>query len=156
MTGVCPCQLTLQVLLSTKETAEDPGHTVTTSPPEPNLRLRPRDHTSADGTSSAVLPKEGQEAEAAPAPAAEEVLWEVGSVSEDGGDDDEHEQKGVGGTKRSKGERGGLLLDEDDDDDYGHGHRPSTTTLPEDDRDEEDEAEQFGAFVTPSSGSRLP
>ncbi|WOO84441.1 uncharacterized protein LOC62_06G007959 [Vanrija pseudolonga] len=143
------------VLLSTKETSEDAGHTVTTSPPEPNLRLRPRDHTSADGTSSSVLPKEGQEAEATPAPA-EEVLWEVGSVSEDGGDDDEHEQKGVGGTKGSKGERGGLLLDEDDDDDYGHAHRPSTTTLPEDDRDEEDETEQFGAFVTPNSNSRLP
>ncbi|KAL1406867.1 hypothetical protein Q8F55_006276 [Vanrija albida] len=140
------------VLLSTKEVAEEPGHTVTTSPPEPNLRLRPRDHVSADGTSSAVLPKEGQE----DAPPAEEVLWEVGSVSDDGGEDNEHEQKGVGGTKGSKGERGGLLLDEDDDDDEGHAHRPSTTTLPEDDRDEEDEAEQFGAFVAPSSSSRLP
>lgn len=102
------------VLLSIKPTGD--SHTVSSEPQDPAVRLRPRAATASqpsalgDANGEPIVPKhEGEE----------NILWEVGSASEEENSDDEEDKsgKGIGGTSSSHGERGGLLLDVDDEDD---------------------------------------
>jgi hypothetical protein len=73
------------------------------------MRLRPRRRRSdahEDGAS-----KQGDDGESPRKGRPDEVMWEVGSVS-DASDEEEKEDKriGVGGTRDGRGERGGLLF----------------------------------------------
>lgn len=100
-----------------KQAASSDPYTVSTETTDPAVRMRPRDRVSGTQPDATGQPAKSPEAESS-TPAvrtSQEVLWEVGSVSDD---EEEPEQKGIGGV-RSSGERGGLLLnnDEDDEDD---------------------------------------
>jgi hypothetical protein len=108
--------------------------------------------TSANAAKRTDTPEPGQD-----------VLWEVGSVSDDSDDEDDNESmkagKGVGGIKESHGERGGLLLTLDEEDQAhlnANSHHMQTTPQLESHRpladdDEEDESEAFGDYARVSS-----
>ena len=126
--------LFVQVLLSLKSSAKattDP-YTVSTEPTSA-VRLRPRapkfaeDADSAEagpgagagaGPSSSKRDEVDDEDEDERRPR-EDVLWEVGSVSDDGtegGEGGEEKRKGIGGGD-VRGERRGLLVDDEDEGD---------------------------------------
>jgi hypothetical protein len=119
-----------QVLLSLKSSAKattDP-YTVSTEPTSA-VRLRPRapkfaeDEDSAEagaGPSTSKRDEVDEEHEGRPR---EDVLWEVGSVSDDGtegGEGGEEKRKGIGGGD-VRGERRGLLVDDEDEGDGAGG-----------------------------------
>jgi hypothetical protein len=62
---------------------------------------------------SSKLDDEDDEEPVKPDDGTQDVLWEVGSLS-DASDAEEKERRGVGGGKTSKGERRGLLVDEEE------------------------------------------
>lgn len=152
-----------QVLLSTKSTANDPANQnqQSAAPQDPGVRLRPRDHVVADGASTSTSANAAKRTDT-PEPG-QDVLWEVGSVSDDSDDEDDNESmkagKGVGGIKESHGERGGLLLTLDEEDQAhlnANSHHMQTTPQLESHRpladdDEEDESEAFGDYARVSS-----
>ncbi|ORY27172.1 hypothetical protein BCR39DRAFT_538725 [Naematelia encephala] len=109
--GVLIAGVVLLSLKASAKTAPDP-YTVSAQPAS-SIRLRPQrrksyaDSAPDDGAKNDGLEDEHQEPD--------EVMWEVGSVSDtsEDGKGNSKEQRGVGGTKGHGGERRGLL-DEDD------------------------------------------
>ncbi|KAJ9108218.1 hypothetical protein QFC19_002465 [Naganishia cerealis] len=172
------------VLLSLKKTEADPagGHTVSASHPSTSMRLNPTMHqartsarppltTSASGSrepgsararaNSRLSATAGQTGGVSPIAGGEQVVWEVGSVSDDS--DDEGKGRGVGGVPDGYGERGGLLFDREEDDEEVAAPRPLAASPDADriegyrggksplanaskDRKGEDEEDPFGDF----------
>lgn len=126
------------VMLSMKRTdeTEGAGNTVTTISSDPAIRMRPR----PVGGQNAPRKSADSDAERGES----EVMWEVGSASDSEDEDDKEENKGVGGTKDSRGERGGLLLVEDEYDAAPVSPRPLARRMSS--RLDEDEDEAFGGF----------
>ena len=134
------------VLLSLKssaKTASDP-YTVSTEP-STTIRLRPQLRNVSSGSNGPAKPnKEDDEEEDEPGPHVqlrkEEVLWEVGSVSDEsdrGDKEDEALKKGLGGGGHG-GERRGLL-DEEGENEAEGGPSPSRPR-------HEDSADDFGEY----------
>ncbi|KAJ9093893.1 hypothetical protein QFC21_006266 [Naganishia friedmannii] len=132
------------VLLSLKKTEPDPagGHTVSVTNPSTSMRLNPLMHqqgrtsarppltTAASGSNtraranSRLSPRQTEpDSTIAADSSVEQVVWEVGSVSDDSDDDAEKPgagPRGVGGVaKDGYGERGGLLFDREEEDEEG-------------------------------------
>ncbi|RSH94093.1 hypothetical protein EHS25_006747 [Saitozyma podzolica] len=139
------------VLLSLKSSAKattDP-YTVSTEPPGA-VRLRPRapkfaeDADSAEagagagaGPSTSKRDEVDEEHEDERRPR-EDVLWEVGSVSDDGtvgGEGGEEKRKGIGGGD-VRGERRGLLVEDEDEGDGGVGGGVGTVAVGTQEREE--------------------
>jgi hypothetical protein len=121
-----------QVLLSLKsssKTSSDP-YTVSTEPSSSSMRLRPQRHKhSSQDIESTSQPSKYDDVDALNSGRrgdGDEVMWEVGSVS-DGSDDGANDKgekagNGVGGIRGGRGERRGLLGDDEDEaDDAGGG-----------------------------------
>ncbi|WWC69395.1 uncharacterized protein I206_103334 [Kwoniella pini CBS 10737] len=179
--GVLISGVVLLSLKSSAKSAPDP-YTVSAQPSN-SMRLRPRSHArtpSAAGINSSegVLDEssskyEGDDIDALSDGIVEprDVLWEVGSVSDDTSDNnDELEKekeenkgkgKGIGGLKGGTGERRGLLGDEEEDLHEGEDHNnqyrinPNSTSIynkeknPFDDDDKvikEEEEDNFGEY----------
>lgn len=154
------------ILLSTKpeepETAEA-GNT------DPAIRMRPGTARSPLARNGAAMASGGaitlddtpKQSEDRP----QEVVWDIGEDSDEDEDadgklvknaeerkdepesDDEEEGRGVGGTKESRGERGGLLLQTDEDDlEDRSSPRPAPRRLPS--KVEEDETVTFGPWTS--------
>ena len=127
------------------------------------MRLRP--HKRSDSTTEGEGgPSKFDEAEEEDVGSLEQsgghqdVLWEVGSVS-DGSDAQEKERRGVGGGY-SGGERRGLLVDEEDDAEDGDRTGTSKQSRDSAEADPFVDEEGFGEFEgvakhdSPSPGSR--
>lgn len=143
-----------QVLLSLKSSANSaPDPYTVSAQPSSAMRLNPRARVvskQSDGDREDVENRDGASYEG---PKRDEVMWEVGSVSddEDGpegrGDGPEEPKRGLGeGSGRGTGERRGLLDDEEAD-----GSGPMDPKLDNDRssqraRQEEDEEEGFGEY----------
>ncbi|WVQ78317.1 hypothetical protein IAT38_000402 [Cryptococcus sp. DSM 104549] len=157
------------VLLSLKssaKTASDP-YTVSTQPSN-SMRLRPRTHgkrSSAAGAEAGLAAGATEMGEAGPSKYAggededgaftaeevrqENVLWEVGSVSSDEGNDEEKEGekgKGVGGVRGGTGERRGLLGEEEEDLHEGDEENRDRERQGERDQGSDDEDDGFGDY----------
>jgi hypothetical protein len=151
------------ILLSTKP--EEP-ETSEAGNNDPSIRMRPGTARSPLARNAAAMGSGGaitlddtpKQSEDRP----QEVVWDIGEDSDDDDDangklvknaderkdepeSDEEEGRGVGGTKESRGERGGLLLQTDEDDlEDRISPRPAPRRLPS--KVEEDEAETFGPW----------
>lgn len=150
------------VLLSLKSSAKsatDP-YTISTRA-TPSMRLNPRSRvvSKADGEDDTDH-NESDQAGSPNTPKRDEVMWEVGSVSDDedesrveGGGAEETKQ-GLGeGSGRGQGERRGLLDEEDEGDVEGDGEDKGKRQ-----RKDEDEEEGFGEYeaVVPRQSDEGP
>ncbi|BEJ14484.1 hypothetical protein CspHIS471_0402510 [Cutaneotrichosporon sp. HIS471] len=159
------------ILLSTKP--EEP-ETSDESNTDPAIRMRPGTSRPPLARSGAAMGASGAiTLDDTPKPSEDhpqEVVWDLGEDSDDedananpndklvkkaeeqkdepDSDEEEDEGRGVGGTKESRGERGGLLLrtDEDDDMEDRISPRPQPRRLPS--KVDEDEAETFGPWTS--------
>ncbi|TXT12631.1 uncharacterized protein COLE_03041 [Cutaneotrichosporon oleaginosum] len=153
------------ILLSTKP--EEP-ETAEAGNDDPAIRMRPGTARSPLARNGAAMGSGGViSLDDTPKPSEDrpqEVVWDIGEDSDEDEDahgrlvknaeerkdepeSDEEEGRGVGGTKESRGERGGLLLQEDEDDlEDRSSPRPAPRRLPS--KVEEDEAETFGPWTS--------
>ncbi|KAJ9114030.1 hypothetical protein QFC22_005850 [Naganishia vaughanmartiniae] len=178
---------TKAVLLSLKKTEPDPagGHTVSASNPSTSMRLNPIMHqqghttarppltTTASGSNtrarsnSRLSPRQtGGDSTMLADSSVEQVVWEVGSVSDDESDAGGEKSvgtRGVGGVAEDGyGERGGLLFDREEEAEEGavpravvdpaggiEGYRPVDLPSPSGSRRRrsgEEEEDPFGDF----------
>ena len=140
------------VLLSLKSSAKsatDP-YTISTRA-TPSMRLNPRSRvvSKADGEDDTEH-NDSDQAGSPNTPKSDEVMWEVGSVSDDedesridgAGAGVEETKQGLGeGSGRGQGERRGLLDEEDEGDVEGDGEDKGKRA-----REDEDEEEGFGEY----------
>ncbi|BEI83663.1 hypothetical protein CcaverHIS002_0402670 [Cutaneotrichosporon cavernicola] len=158
------------ILLSTKPEDSEPSDESNT---DPAIRMRPgtsrpplaRSGAAMGASGARTLDDTRKPSEDHP----QEVVWDLGEDSDDedananandrlvkeaeerkeepDSDEDEDEGRGVGGTKESRGERGGLLLQTDEDDMEDRiSPRPPPRRLPS--KVDEDEAETFGPWTS--------
>ena len=143
------------VLLSLKSSAKsatDP-YTISTRA-TPSMRLNPRSRVVSKSDSEPA--DESDQAGSPNTPKRDEVMWEVGSVSDDedesridgAGAGAEETKQGLGeGSGRGQGERRGLLDDEDEGDVDGEGEGDGQSEKGKRARkDEDDEEEGFGEY----------
>ena len=142
------------VLLSLKSSAKsatDP-YTISTRA-TPSMRLNPRSNSRVVSKSDSEPADESEQA-GSPNRPKDEVMWEVGSVSDD---EDESRVEGAGaeetkhglgeGSGRGQGERRGLLDDEDEGDVEGEGEGDEQSEKGKRARKDEDEGDEgFGEY----------
>jgi hypothetical protein len=133
------------VLLSLKSSAKSATDPYTvTARPTADMRLNPRSRVVSKQSENGEREDEDETVGSPTTPKRDEVMWEVGSVSDDeeaeGNKDQPGKPQGLGeGSGRGQGERRGLL----DEDDAEEGDKSKDIDVPLNDSDGE---EDFGEY----------
>lgn len=137
-------------LKSSAKTAPDPYNSAAQGVAS-SIRLRPRQQKGfehEDSEAGPSTPNRSRRGEDEEEEGNKDVMWEVGSLSDDDSDhgkndedeDGEKGRKGVGGGKGYSGERRGLLVDDEEDE----GSKQQEDRNPSEDKREEEEG--FGGY----------
>ena len=132
--------------------------------PAASMRLHPqaRSQSISEGERQSKLDGVGDDEEAdeaaGPSERPRDVLWEVGSVSDESDEEGKEGGRGVGGAKEGRGEQRGLLVEEDGLEEDGDGEgvsgparRPAEGGDPFSDQGENGD-EGFGEYEGVQSG----